>query len=98
MTRPRLKPTYTVPEAAALLRRSERQVRRMLAAGLLRFRESAGGRRVSGSDLWALLRWGLRRAEERARAREDKSGSARNGAAAPMMGCPSNTATFIFPA
>ena len=67
--KPRLKRTYTVPEAAAILDRTDRTVRRMVRAGLLRSIQAPGGRRVLAADIWAYLRWGRGAARERARLR-----------------------------
>jgi len=55
--RPGLKKTYTVPEAAALLRVDRSTVYRMIADGRLSS-IMANGRRITGASIWAALRWG----------------------------------------
>lgn len=50
-----MKPTLTIPEVAALLGRTERTIRRWIAAGLLRAVEMGGkGRRVCRAAVEAL--------------------------------------------
>ena len=57
--RPRLKRTYTIDEAAVLLKVDRSTVYRMLDDGRLKgVRQGAGGIRVDAGLLWAALRLG----------------------------------------